>query len=65
MAHSKQMVCLGLISDPVEMRRHAVASNTDLFKADGYDVESDAERLRDPPQLNTAERNTLSSDISL
>ncbi|KAJ4946568.1 hypothetical protein JOQ06_024233, partial [Pogonophryne albipinna] len=66
----KQMVCLRLpdgqvTSEPAEMRRHAVSFYTDLFKAEGCDVEAADELLQGLPQLSPAESDTLGSDITL
>ncbi|KAJ4941430.1 hypothetical protein JOQ06_011309 [Pogonophryne albipinna] len=65
-----QMVCLRLpdgqvTSEPAEMRRHAVSFYTDLFKAEGCDVEAADELLQGLPQLSPAESDTLGSDITL
>ncbi|KAJ3599285.1 hypothetical protein NHX12_033248 [Muraenolepis orangiensis] len=66
----KQMVCLRLpdgqvTSEPAEMRRHAVSFYTDLFKAEGCDVEAADELFQGLPQLSPAESDTLGSDITL
>ncbi|XP_034003922.1 NACHT, LRR and PYD domains-containing protein 3-like [Trematomus bernacchii] len=66
----KQMVCLRLpdgqvTSEPAETRRHAVSFYTDLFKAEGCDVEAADELLQGLPQLGPAESETLGSDITL
>ncbi|KAJ4947654.1 hypothetical protein JOQ06_009687, partial [Pogonophryne albipinna] len=52
-------------SEPAEMRRHAVSFYTDLFKAEGCDVEAADELLQGLPQLSPAESDTLGSDITL
>ncbi|KAJ3590668.1 hypothetical protein NHX12_008617, partial [Muraenolepis orangiensis] len=66
----KQVVCLRLpdgqvTSEPAEMRRHAVSFYTDLFKAEGCDVEAADELFQGLPQLSPAQSDTLGSDITL
>ncbi|KAJ4942587.1 hypothetical protein JOQ06_012441, partial [Pogonophryne albipinna] len=63
------MLCLRLPEGKVttelaEMRKHAVDFYTDLFKADGCDVDSAAEPLQGLPQLSSEEQNTLSSELT-
>uniref|UniRef100_A0A669D6D2 Reverse transcriptase domain-containing protein n=1 Tax=Oreochromis niloticus TaxID=8128 RepID=A0A669D6D2_ORENI len=66
----KQMMCLQLsdgkvTTDPAEMRRHAVAFYTDLFSADGCDVDSASDLLQGLPQLSPGDRDVLNRDITL
>uniref|UniRef100_A0A669BQM4 Reverse transcriptase domain-containing protein n=1 Tax=Oreochromis niloticus TaxID=8128 RepID=A0A669BQM4_ORENI len=68
--HRKQMVCLQLsdgkvTTDPAEMRRHAVAFYTDLFSADGCDVDSASDLLQGLPQLSPGDQDVLNRELTL
>nr|XP_013770481.1 PREDICTED: uncharacterized protein LOC102205492 [Pundamilia nyererei] len=68
--HRKQMVCLQLsdgrvTTDPAEMRRHAVAFYTDLFSADGCDVDSASDLLQGLHLLSPGDLDVLNRDMTL